>query len=230
MITSAALLLVIVVGAFSASGITFIKLLGVGMIVALILDATIVRMLLVPAVMRLVGEPNWWAPAPLRRVYGRYGIREEGGAHRALHQKAYSAGPSAGGQPAVHGRPARSGRTVLHASLAEEFGRDRHGPAGRIWSSTTSTGPSRRSAASRTGLGTSRSAIDRRERLRAVELRLAGAAPAQPSEPSSGSRPTVAILLTEAGDELWLVPAGQARITLACAGPTPTPARTWTSA
>jgi RND superfamily putative drug exporter len=76
-ITSAALLLVIVVGAFSASGITFIKLMGVGMIVALIVDATIVRVLLVPATMRLLGRANWWAPRPLRRLYARYGIRED---------------------------------------------------------------------------------------------------------------------------------------------------------
>ncbi len=75
-ITSAALLLVIVVGAFSASGITFIKLMGVGMIVALIVDASIVRVMLVPATMRLLGRANWWAPAPLRRLYARYGIRE----------------------------------------------------------------------------------------------------------------------------------------------------------
>jgi len=78
-ITSAALLLVIVVGAFSASGITFIKLLGVGMIVALVLDASIVRVLLVPATMRLLGSVNWWAPRPLRRLYARYGIREGDG-------------------------------------------------------------------------------------------------------------------------------------------------------
>jgi len=76
LITSLALLLVIVVGAFSASGITFIKLLGVGMIVALVVDATIVRVLLVPAVMRLLGRANWWAPRPLRHLYARYGIRE----------------------------------------------------------------------------------------------------------------------------------------------------------
>ena len=75
-ITSAALLLVIVVGAFSASGITFIKLMGVGMIVALVVDATIVRVLLVPATMRLLGRVNWWAPGPLRRLYARYGISE----------------------------------------------------------------------------------------------------------------------------------------------------------
>jgi trehalose monomycolate/heme transporter len=75
-ITSAALLLVIVIGAFSASGITFIKLMGVGMIVALIVDASIVRVLLVPATMRLLGRVNWWAPRPLRGLYARYGIKE----------------------------------------------------------------------------------------------------------------------------------------------------------
>jgi RND superfamily putative drug exporter len=79
-ITSLALLLVIVVGAFSASGIIFIKLMGVGMIVALIIDATVVRVLLVPATMRLLGRANWWLPRPLRRVYARYGIRESGNA------------------------------------------------------------------------------------------------------------------------------------------------------
>jgi trehalose monomycolate/heme transporter len=78
-ITSLALLLVIVVGAFSASGITFIKLMGVGMIIALVVDATIIRVLLVPATMRLLGRANWWAPRPLRRLYARYGIREEAG-------------------------------------------------------------------------------------------------------------------------------------------------------
>jgi trehalose monomycolate/heme transporter len=75
-ITSAAVLLVVVIGAFSASGITFIKLMGVGMIVALVVDASIVRVLLVPATMRLLGRANWWAPRPLRRLYARYGIRE----------------------------------------------------------------------------------------------------------------------------------------------------------
>jgi uncharacterized membrane protein YdfJ with MMPL/SSD domain len=76
LITSLAFLLVIVVGLFSASGITFIKLLGVGMIVALVVDATVVRVMLVPATMRLLGRANWWAPRPLRRLYARYGMRE----------------------------------------------------------------------------------------------------------------------------------------------------------
>jgi RND superfamily putative drug exporter len=78
-ITSLALLLVIVVGAFSASGITFIKLMGVGMIIALVVDATIIRVLLVPATMRLLGRANWWAPGLLRRLYARYGVREDSG-------------------------------------------------------------------------------------------------------------------------------------------------------
>jgi RND superfamily putative drug exporter len=46
------------------------------MLIAIVVDATIVRILLVPATMRLLGDANWWAPGPLRRVYARYGIRE----------------------------------------------------------------------------------------------------------------------------------------------------------
>ncbi|GAA0948200.1 MMPL family transporter [Actinocorallia libanotica] len=76
-ITSAALLFVVVVGAFATSGITFMKLTGVGMFIAVVVDATIIRVLLVPATMRLLGAANWWAPGPLRRLYARYGIREE---------------------------------------------------------------------------------------------------------------------------------------------------------
>ena len=96
-ITSLALLLVIVVGAFSASGITFIKLMGVGMIIALVVDATIIRVLLVPATMRLLGPVTWWAPRPLRRFYARYGIREdsgEAGQPRARPARSASSGPT----------------------------------------------------------------------------------------------------------------------------------------
>src|SRR6266536_3286677 len=74
-ITSLAFLL-ITVGAFSTSGIVFIKLLGVGMMIALVVDARIVRVLLVPATVRLLGRANRWAPRPLRRLYARYGIGE----------------------------------------------------------------------------------------------------------------------------------------------------------
>jgi RND superfamily putative drug exporter len=75
-ITAAALLLIVVVAGFATGGVTFIKLIGVGMIVAIAVDATLVRALLVPATMRLLGRWNWWAPGPLAAVYRRYGIRE----------------------------------------------------------------------------------------------------------------------------------------------------------
>jgi RND superfamily putative drug exporter len=76
-ITSAALLLAVVIGAFSTSGVVFMKMIGVGMLVALLVDATIVRALLVPATMKLLGRWNWWAPLPLLRLWERYGVREE---------------------------------------------------------------------------------------------------------------------------------------------------------
>lgn len=78
-ITSAALLLIIVVAAFSTSGIVFVKMIGVGLVIAIALDATIVRALLVPATMRLLGRLNWWAPAPLVRWWERNGFRESSG-------------------------------------------------------------------------------------------------------------------------------------------------------
>ncbi|GAA2794333.1 MMPL family transporter [Kribbella solani] len=76
-ITSAALLLIIVVAAFSTSGIVFVKMIGVGLVIAIALDATIVRALLVPATMRLLGHANWWAPRPLARWWKKHGFREE---------------------------------------------------------------------------------------------------------------------------------------------------------
>jgi trehalose monomycolate/heme transporter len=75
-ITSAALLLAVVIGAFGMSGIVFMKMLGIGMLVALLIDATVVRALLVPATMKLLGRWNWWAPAPMLRWWDRRGFRE----------------------------------------------------------------------------------------------------------------------------------------------------------
>jgi RND superfamily putative drug exporter len=75
-ITTAALLLVVVIGAFSLSGISFIKLIGVAMAIAIVVDATVIRALLVPATMRMLGRWNWWAPAPLRRFQERFGLHE----------------------------------------------------------------------------------------------------------------------------------------------------------
>ena len=75
-ITSAALLLAVVIAGFATSGIVVVKMIGVGMLVAVLLDATVVRALLVPATMRLLGTANWWAPGPLSRWWERHGIRE----------------------------------------------------------------------------------------------------------------------------------------------------------
>jgi RND superfamily putative drug exporter len=66
-ITAAAVLLAVVFAAFITSGVTSIKSMGFGVALAVILDATIVRALLVPALMRLFGERNWWAPAFLKQ-------------------------------------------------------------------------------------------------------------------------------------------------------------------
>jgi RND superfamily putative drug exporter len=75
-VTAAAMLLAVTFLAFATSGVSFIKLFGIGLTVAVIVDATIVRATLVPAFMRLAGEANWWAPAPLRRFHDRFGLRE----------------------------------------------------------------------------------------------------------------------------------------------------------
>jgi trehalose monomycolate/heme transporter len=75
-ITSAALLLAVVIGAFGLSGIVFMKMLGIGMLVALLIDATVVRAVLVPATMKLLGRWNWYAPAPLARWWERHGFHE----------------------------------------------------------------------------------------------------------------------------------------------------------
>jgi RND superfamily putative drug exporter len=76
LVTSAALLFCIAMGAFATSKIVFIKELGVGVALAVIIDATIVRGLLVPSLMRLLGDWNWWAPGPLRRLHERFGLHE----------------------------------------------------------------------------------------------------------------------------------------------------------
>jgi putative drug exporter of the RND superfamily len=76
LVSAAAGLLALVFLAFVSSDIAFIKLLGLGTALAVIVDATLVRGALVPAFMRLAGRANWWAPKPLRRLHDRIGLRE----------------------------------------------------------------------------------------------------------------------------------------------------------
>ncbi|KRC67036.1 hypothetical protein ASE12_14945 [Aeromicrobium sp. Root236] len=77
-VTAAALLFAIALGAFATSQIIFIKELGIGTALAVLIDATIVRAMLVPSLMALLGRRNWWAPPFLRRLHDRIGIREGG--------------------------------------------------------------------------------------------------------------------------------------------------------
>ncbi len=75
-ITAAALAIAVVFLAFGVSSVFFVKQIAIGMAFGVMIDATVVRALLVPSLMRLLGEWNWWAPAPLRRLQARYGFSE----------------------------------------------------------------------------------------------------------------------------------------------------------
>jgi RND superfamily putative drug exporter len=75
-VTAAAFLFCIAIGAFATSSIIFIKQVGLGTALAVLIDATIVRALLVPSLMELLGRWNWWSPRPLRRLHERIGLSE----------------------------------------------------------------------------------------------------------------------------------------------------------
>jgi uncharacterized membrane protein YdfJ with MMPL/SSD domain len=77
-VTAAALLFAIAIGAFATSQIIFIKENGVGTALAVLIDASLIRALLVPSLMELLGEWNWWAPKPLRRLHQRFGLSDTG--------------------------------------------------------------------------------------------------------------------------------------------------------
>ncbi|WP_156725846.1 MMPL family transporter [Streptomyces apocyni] len=98
-ITAAALVMSVVFLSFAASGVAVIKLFGLGVAIAVLVDAAVIRPLLVPAFMRLTGRANWWAPAPLRRFHDRFGISEGTALHPAPSKpvrEATGAGADAG--------------------------------------------------------------------------------------------------------------------------------------
>ena len=88
-ITGAALIMVSVFAAFALADVITIKSIGVGMAIAVLIDATIVRVLLVPATMRLMGKWNWWAPGFLARFVDRLGF-----SHVEDDESAEAPGPS----------------------------------------------------------------------------------------------------------------------------------------
>jgi RND superfamily putative drug exporter len=112
LITAAALVLAISFAAFGTSGMSFMKLMGLGLALAIVMDATVIRGLLVPAFMRLAGEANWWAPAPLKRLQARWGLHEapapEAGvpAGERAAGSAGSAGAAGSADPSDEGGPA----------------------------------------------------------------------------------------------------------------------------
>jgi uncharacterized membrane protein YdfJ with MMPL/SSD domain len=79
-VTAAAILFAVAIGAFATSKLVFIKELGLGTALAVLIDASIVRALLVPSLMALLGKWNWWAPRPLRRLHARVGLSDSGAA------------------------------------------------------------------------------------------------------------------------------------------------------
>ncbi|HYP55350.1 MAG TPA: efflux RND transporter permease subunit [Solirubrobacterales bacterium] len=91
-ITAAALAIAVVFLAFAVSSVFFVKQIAIGMAVGVLVDATIVRALLVPSLMRLFGEWNWWAPRPLRRLQERFGFSEGEGPHTAGPRPASESG------------------------------------------------------------------------------------------------------------------------------------------
>ena len=76
-VTAAAILLALVFVAFATSQVSVVKLIGLGLALAVLVDAFVIRATLVPALMRMAGRANWWAPARLRRLHLRYGIYED---------------------------------------------------------------------------------------------------------------------------------------------------------
>jgi RND superfamily putative drug exporter len=100
-VTAAAVLIAVVFLAFATSRVSFIKMFGIGLTLAVLVDAFLIRSTLVPAFMRLAGGANWWAPAPLRRLYERIGLSE----HVDLDDEPSSDDDGAAAEPVLVAQP-----------------------------------------------------------------------------------------------------------------------------
>nr|BFF25123.1 hypothetical protein GCM10025732_30880 [Glycomyces mayteni] len=76
LVTAAALVLAFTFAVYATGDVVFLQMLGLGMALAVLVDATVIRGILLPSAMRLTGRANWWAPAPLRRLHERIGLRD----------------------------------------------------------------------------------------------------------------------------------------------------------
>ncbi|MFI7287045.1 MMPL family transporter [Streptomyces anulatus] len=110
LITAAAVILAVVMVAIGTSRVTNTKMLGLGIALAVLMDAMVVRSLLVPAVMKLMGRSTWWAPAPLRALHREFGLSEGDTA------PADTAAPE---PPGGRGGPGKAEATVDAASTAD---------------------------------------------------------------------------------------------------------------
>ncbi|MGS2805031.1 MMPL family transporter [Nocardia sp. MW-W600-9] len=113
-VTAAAILISVVFLGFLASDITFMKAFGIGLPLAVIVDATLVRGFLLPAAMKVLGEANWYAPEFLRRLHDRWGLDESGGAGRSLKHDVPVRDPLG----VTTGRPVTGTETLVNDPLA----------------------------------------------------------------------------------------------------------------
>lgn len=112
-ISAAAIIMIVVCGAFGFSDIVMMKYIAFGMIFALLFDATIIRMMLVPAVMHLLQDDNWWAPPWVKSAAGALGHRVSQGQGRGRGQAARPRRLARSAQPQQPARPVRRPRTNI---------------------------------------------------------------------------------------------------------------------
>jgi len=124
-ITAAALILLVVVGAFAFSDLVMMQYIAYGMIAALLIDATVLRMLLVPAVMKMLGDDCWWAPAWMKRLQQRIGLGEP----ILLDAPPAMPAPSISSRPLRS--PTRSPSNSRHWTTPDSFAADRIPPLRR---------------------------------------------------------------------------------------------------
>ena len=116
LVTAAAAIMAVTFATYATGRVGFLQMLGISMALAILVDATVIRAVLVPAFMRLAGRVNWWAPGPLRRLHARVGIQEAAAAPEpAVPAQAARAarpaptsgppGPSGTRPPAISGPP-----------------------------------------------------------------------------------------------------------------------------
>jgi uncharacterized membrane protein YdfJ with MMPL/SSD domain len=119
-VTALAVLMSVVFLAMATSHVSFIQLFGVGLTLAVLMDAFVIRGALVPAFMRLAGDANWWAPGPLRRLHDRYGFSEhvdlDGAAVGDGAAPAYTAAPAPNGT--TNGRVPTNGAVTTNGAVS----------------------------------------------------------------------------------------------------------------